>query len=116
MTSGVMVRRTSRGEVPSTEVEMRALLWVVWVGFVAVTAWALAEVGFFGIFRSAMADPGSIQIFVDLCVACGFGCTWLVADAKAHGRNPWPWVALVLPLGSIPLITYAVLRPWLPRS
>jgi len=89
---------------------MRAALAVVWVGFLAVSGWAVATVGFLGIFEAAAAGPGAIQIFCDLIVACGLGSAWVHQDARRRGINPWPWIVAVLALGSIPLLTYAVVR------
>lgn len=95
------------------------MVWALraaWLCFLAVSAWAMWEVGYFGILRSGFADPGAIQIFFDLVVACSFASRWVYRDARTRGINPWPWIAPVLLLGSLPLLTYAVLRPWLSPS
>jgi hypothetical protein len=83
---------------------------IVWVAFLGLSSWAVWEVGVLGIFRSGVADPGAIQIFCDLVVACGFGSVWLYGDARSRGLNPWPWLVAVPALGSIPLLTYLVVR------
>jgi hypothetical protein len=95
---------------------MRWVLWAAWLVFVAVTGWALWEVGYLGIFQAGLASAGAVQILVDLVVACGFASAWVIGDARRNGRNPWPWVAVVPLFGSLPLLTYVVLRPWLSSS
>lgn len=90
---------------------IQVLLSVLWLGFLGVTGWALWEVGYFGVFDAVLAGgPGTLQVFVDLVVACVFATVWLVQDARARGLNPWPWVIAVFPLGSIPILTYALVR------
>lgn len=92
-----------------------ALSTLAFALFLAVSSWALWEVGYFGIWEAALTGgPGTLQVLFDLCVACGFGVRWVVRDARTRGHNPWPWVLAVLPLGSLPLLAYVVVRPWLP--
>jgi hypothetical protein len=45
-------------------------------------------------------------------MAASVASMWLVPDAKKHGLSPWPYVALVFPLGSIGLLAYLVAREW----
>lgn len=93
----------------------RALLALVWLDFMALSAWALWEVGYFGIWEAALTGgPATLQVLFDLVVACGFASRWVVRDARSRGLNPWPWVLAVLPLGSLPLLTYVLVRDWLP--
>lgn len=88
---------------------MRSVFLVgIWLGFMALSAWATWEVGYLGIFEVAWSGPGGSQVFADLCIALGLASRWVYRDARASGRNPWPWLLAVPPLGSIPLITYAV--------
>ncbi|MCA9488549.1 MAG: hypothetical protein KC621_01460 [Myxococcales bacterium] len=78
-----------------------------------MSTWAMWQVGYVGIWQVALNGPGELQVFTDLFVACGIASGWLIGDARKRGISPWPWVAAVLPLGSIPILTYVVLRPWL---
>jgi len=94
----------------------RAFYTVVYLAFMAVSAWATFEVGYFGIFAAAAEGPGSMQVFFDLVVACILGSAWLHRHATERGRNPWPWLLAVPALGSIPLMTYAVGSLWLPAA
>ena len=45
-------------------------------------------------------------------VSLGPNGAWLVGDARARGRSPWPWVLLTLFTGSIgPLLYLSLRRP-----
>jgi hypothetical protein len=94
----------------------RVLIPVVWLVFMAVSTWAVWEVGYLGIFEAALTGgPGTLQVLFDLIVACAFGTAWMVRDARARGVDPRPWALAVLALGSIPILTYAVVRGRLPQ-
>ena len=44
-------------------------------------------------------------------IALGLFLVWMWRDAKAEGRNPWPWILITLATGSIgPLIYLLVYR------
>jgi len=92
----------------------RIALALLFIDFMALSAWATWEVGYFGIFAVAASGPGEAQVFADLCVALTFGCAWMVGDARKRGVTVWPWLLAVPFLGSIPVITYAVAREFLP--
>ena len=96
---------------------LRVLLAFVFVDFMALSGWAMWEVGYIGIFEAAFTGgPGTLQVLFDLVVACGFGSVWLYRDARERGHNPWPWLLAVAPLGSIPLLAYVLVRDWLPAA
>ena len=54
------------------------------------------QVGYLGIFAAGFANPGSLQVLLDLVVACLLISSWMVIDARANGRNPWPYVFITL--------------------
>ena len=68
------------------------------------------EVGYFGLWQAGFASNASLQILLDLCIACGLGGLWLIGDAKRRGVTAWPWLIAVLALGSIGLLAYLFLR------
>lgn len=45
-------------------------------------------------------------MLVDLVIALGLFLAWMWKDAKAAGRNPWPWLLLTLATGSIGALVY----------
>ncbi|MEO0617509.1 MAG: DUF2834 domain-containing protein [Pseudomonadota bacterium] len=89
----------------------RKLALVLLVPFTLVTGYALIEVGVVGIFEQLFAGPAAWQIGFDLVIALVLVLTWLFEDARARGRNPWPWLVLTLCAGSFgPLLYLAVGR------
>ncbi len=121
MTSGVMEPLTSRGEewaleVPVSPSVKRLLVALVFVDFLAISAWAMWKVGYFGIWAAAISGPGELQVLADLFVACGLASAWVLRDARERGVNAWPFVVAALPFGSIPLLGYVLVRDWLPTT
>lgn len=89
----------------------RTLAIVLLVPFTLVSIYAVAEVGFSGIFAYALASPPGWQLFFDLVIALVLVLVWLVADARKSGRNPWPWVAVTLLAGSFGPLLYLAAGP-----
>lgn len=89
----------------------RTLALVLLVPFTLLTVYAVAQVGYVGIFDYQRHSPAGWQVFVDLVVALVLVLSWLVPEAKRNGRNPWPWVAATLLLGSIGPLLYLVFAP-----
>lgn len=88
----------------------KLLVTLVLLDFAALSAYAMFQVGYLGIWRAGLADWGAIQILADLAIACGLILVWLVADARRRGANPWPYVGLTLVGGSIGPLLYLLLR------
>ncbi len=86
------------------------LLVTVTVAFGALTSVALFEVGYLGIILPHFQSLGAAQVFFDLVIVAGLGCIWMVNDARARGRNPWPFVALTLAAGCFGLLFYLIGR------
>ena len=83
----------------------RLLSIVILVPFAVLTVWSLMEVGIWGILATH-ETPVGLQVFVDLVIALVLLLTFLVPHARAAGRNPWPWVAATLLLGSFGPLLY----------
>ena len=88
----------------------RVLIVVTLVLFVALTAVALYQHGYWGIIAPHFQSTGAGQVFVDLVIALVLVLTWLWQDARATGRNPWPWVIATLALGSFGPLVYLLTR------
>lgn len=86
----------------------RPLLLLVLLVFGAYSAYAVAEVGYLGIFTSHFHIAG-VQVIADLVIALALFIVWMIGDARSRGRNPWPFVALTLGLGSIGALLYLLL-------
>ena len=86
------------------------ILVLVLLDFTALTGWALYEVGYLGIFQAGLVGPGAMQVLADLVIVCGLACVWMVADARARGANPWPYVLITLAAGSFGPLLYLLQR------
>ena len=89
----------------------RALLVAVLTLFGALTGVALAHHGYWGILAPHFQSFGAGQVLADLVIALTLVLVWLVRDARAAGRSPWPWVALTLVAGSFGPLLYLLFRP-----
>lgn len=76
------------------------------IPFIALTLYAVQQVGYIGIFDYNRHSPAGWQVFADLVIALLLILVWLVPNAKDTGRNPWPWVIMTLFLGSIGPLMY----------
>lgn len=90
--------------MPST----KTLAWILLVPFGLLTVYAVAQVGYVGIFDYQRHSPAGWQVFVDLVVALVLILTWMIRDAQQKGRNPWPFVVATLFLGSFGPLLYLV--------
>ena len=88
----------------------KSVLVVVLVLFGAFSAVALREHGFVGMFLSPMGSLASMHIFFDLVIALSLVMVWMWQDAKASGRNVWPWLAVTLAFGSFGPLLYLLTR------
>ena len=88
----------------------RPLIILVLVLFGALTLKALGDVGYVGLFLSALDSAASLQVFADLAIALTLVLVWMWRDAKATGRNIWPWLFATLALGSFGPLLYLLKR------
>ena len=86
----------------------RTLAIIILIPFTLLTVYAVAEVGYIGIFDYHRHSPAGWQVITDLVIALLLVLTWLIPEAKRAGRNPWPWVAITLFAGSIGPLLYLV--------
>ena len=83
----------------------RMLLSITLILFAALSAVALWQHGYWGIFEPHFNSFGAGQVLADLVIALSLAMLWMWHNAKAAGRNVWPWLALTLAAGSFgPLI------------
>ena len=86
----------------------RTLAILVLIPFTLLTAYAIREVGYIGIFDYHRHSPAGWQVIADLVIALVLVLTWLVPEARRAGRNPWPWIVATLVLGSFGPLLYLV--------
>jgi Terpene cyclase DEP1 len=90
---------------------MRLLsLVIVLVLFGALSAVALADVGYFGLLAPHFQSWGGAQVLADLVILALLGCGWMVQDARARGTSAWPYVLLTLVGGSFGVLVYLLVR------
>ena len=85
---------------------IRMLAIVILIPFLALTSYAMSQVGYIGLFEYQLDSPAGLQVLVDLVIALLLVLIWLVPNAKKNGRNPLPWVLLTLTAGSIGPLLY----------
>ena len=88
----------------------RTLLTIVLTLFGVLTAVALWQHGYWGILEPHFRTSGAAQVFADLVIALTIVMVWMWRDARATGRNPWPWIVATLALGSFGPLVYLLTR------
>lgn len=91
---------------------MKKLGWIgVLAAFAALTLAAVANHGYLGIFDYQFKSLAGLQVLADLAIALLLVLGWLWQDARASGRNPYPWVVLTLAAGSFGPLLYILSAP-----
>jgi len=84
---------------------------ILLIPFSLLSVYAVMKVGYVGIFDYHRHSPAGWQVFADLVIACVLLFVWIFPEAKRHGRNPWPYLAITCFLGSIGPLLYLLLTP-----
>jgi hypothetical protein len=85
-------------------------LIVVIVAFTVLTAVAVMDTGYIGVFMSSFQNWSGAQIFTDLAIMCVLACIWMVLDARERGLVAWPFILITLAAGSFGPLLYLVVR------
>ena len=88
----------------------RSLLIVTLAGFSVLSGLALWHHGYWGLIAPHLRTFGGAQVLVDLVIALGLVMVWMWGNARATGRNPWPWMVLTLVAGSFGPLFYLLSR------
>ncbi|MDO8288352.1 MAG: DUF2834 domain-containing protein [Parvibaculum sp.] len=86
-----------------------ALILVI-AGFGALSAMALLEVGYIGIFEQHLQNWAGMQVLTDLVIVCLLAMIWMVQDARKSGITVWPFLVMTLALGSFGPLFYLAFR------
>jgi len=89
---------------------LKTILVLVLIPFSALSAAALWQGGYMGLFTQQLANYGLQQILADLVIAVFLCMYWMWHDAKKSRRNPWPWMLLSLLAGSFGPLLYLITR------
>ena len=84
----------------------RPALWALALPFAAYSLWALAQVGYLGLWQGGFANTGSTQITLDLIVSSLLLMLFVARDCQAQRRPWWPWALLTLAAGSFGTLAY----------
>ena len=78
----------------------RLILAAVILAFGLLAGYALEQHGYWGIIDYHFHSSAGWQVLTDLVITCTVVARWIVLDARRTGRNPWPYLLLILVLGS----------------
>ena len=62
------------------------------------------------LFQAAMANAATWQVLLDLVIVCALAISWMLRDAREHGRRAWPYVLLTLAAGSFGPLLYLLIE------
>jgi len=85
------------------------LALAILIPFLALTLYAVSQVGYIGIFTYQLLSPAGWQVGVDLVIAVFLALLWIIRDARRSGRTAWPYLVMSLFLGSIGVLLYLLL-------
>lgn len=85
---------------------IRLALILVIAAFGVLTGYALMDVGYWGIISYHFPSSAGWQVMSDLVIVCSLAIFWMLSDARKTGRNPWPFIALTVVLGSFGPLLY----------
>jgi hypothetical protein len=88
----------------------KPLIVATLAAFGALTAAALWQHGYWGLFAPALQSLGAAQVLVDLAIALVLVLLWMHQDARSLGRPFWPWLVLTLAAGSFGPLLYLLTR------
>lgn len=109
MTSEVMewlLRRPQAADMTKS----LALPAAVLAPFFAYSCYAAQKEGFFGYVPLLSGSLWGVQVGLDLVIALSLFVAWMIRDARERGLPAWPFVATIVPLGSIGALLYLVVR------
>jgi hypothetical protein len=89
----------------------KATLGIIFAAFAALSAAALWQHGYLGLWQAGVATLASMQLLADLVILALLACAWMLRDAQASGRKAWPYIALTLAAGSFGPLLYLLLAP-----
>ena len=84
----------------------RNVVAITLIAFLALTAIAVAQHSYWGIFEPQLRNFAGLQVLIDLVIALSLFLVWMWKDAKSAGRSPWPSTLLIFATGSIGALIY----------
>jgi hypothetical protein len=90
---------------------MRIALALVLIAFGAFSTYAMAQVGYFGIWQAGTANIGAWQVLLDLVIMSSVMMVFIWRDAQRGARSFWPFAIITLAAGSFGPLLYVLLAP-----
>ena len=85
-------------------------LGIVLADFAALSAWAVWQHGYLGVFELALASWATTVVFVDLVIALSLVLLWMLGDSRERGLAFFPYALLTLAFGSVGPLLYLIRR------
>lgn len=85
------------------------VLGFITLDFAALSAYALMQHGYWGLFEYQLASPAGWQVLADLVIVCLLAAAWMVQDARKTGRRVWPYLLATAFLGSFGPLAYLLI-------
>jgi hypothetical protein len=86
------------------------VLGIELAGFSALTAYAIWQHGYFGVFEVALSSWATSLLLVDLVIALGLALVWMMSDSRERGLAFLPYALLTLLFGSVGPLLYLIRR------
>lgn len=86
------------------------ILAAVLFDFAALTAYAVWQHGFIGVFQLAFSSWGTALVFADLAIALSLVLIWMLGDSRERGLSFLPYALLTLAFGSVGPLLYLIRR------
>ncbi len=87
---------------------IRWILITILVPFSGLSALALWQHGYVGLFTNQFTNTAGWQVLADLFIAVGLCMLWMYKDAQKTGRKIAPWILLSMLLGSFGPLLYLI--------
>jgi len=85
-------------------------LGIVLADFAAITAYAVWQHGYVGVFQLALSSWATGLVFIDLVIALGLVLVWMMGDSRERGLAFLPYAMLTLAFGSVGPLLYLIRR------
>ena len=89
---------------------LRWILIAILLPFSVLSAVALWQYGYIGLFTNQFTNVAGWQVLADLFIAVGVCMYWMWKDAQQTRRRIAPWILLSLLLGSFGPLLYLITR------